>query len=137
MSSLIDRVKLTAAAKQQLITLKRRTGIEHYNVIGRHALCASLANKTKVADEALQFSGGLEIDWKTFAGDAEATFTNLLVLRALADERDVGPSALRKVLHAHLHRGLGYLSSDPESFGADRLAPVKLEISAHTSNKPR
>lgn len=119
MSTLIDRVKLTAAAKQQLSTLKRRTGIEHYNVIGRHALCASLANKTKVPSETLQFSGGLEIDWKTFAGDAEATLINLLIMRALADEEEATTGAIRKVLHAHLHRGLGYLASDPNSLSAD------------------
>ena len=118
MSALIERVKLTAAAKQQLSTLKRRTGIEHYNVIGRHALCASLANKTKVPHEVLQFSGGLEIDWQTFAGEAEATFANLLLIRALADEGDATPGAVRKVLHAHLHRGLGYLASDPNSLSA-------------------
>lgn len=121
MSALIDRVKLTAAAKQQLSTLKRRTGIEHYNVIARHALCASLANSTKVPNEALQFGGGLEIEWKTFAGDAEATFTNLLIIRALTDEGNAAPQAVRKVLHAHLHRGLGYLTADPGSFGTDRI----------------
>jgi DNA sulfur modification protein DndE len=115
MSALIERVKLTAAAKQQLSTLKRRTGIEHYNVIGRHALCASLANKTKVPNEALQFGGGLEIEWRTFAGEADAALTNILILRALADEGDPGPAAVRKVLHSHLHRGLSYLASDPDS----------------------
>lgn len=124
MSALIERVKLTAAAKQQLSTLKRRTGIEHYNVLGRHALCASLANKTKVPSEALQFSGGLEIDWKTFAGDAEAILVNLLIMRAMADECDAGQLAVRKVLHAHLHRGLGYLASDPNSLDAERLSGV-------------
>jgi DNA sulfur modification protein DndE len=115
MSALIERVKLTANAKQQLSTLKRRTGIEHYNVIVRHALCASLANMTKVPNETLQFSGGLEIDWKTFAGEAEATFTNLLIMRALIDEGNAGPLAVRKVLQAHIHRGLGYLVSHPSS----------------------
>jgi len=121
MSALIERVRLTAAAKQQLSTLKRRTGIEHYNVIGRHALCASLANKNKVPSEALLFSGGVEIDWKTFAGDAESTLTNLLIIRTLADEGDAGPLAVRKVLHAHLHRGLSYLASDPNSMSAPIL----------------
>ena len=122
MSALVERVKLTAAAKQQLSTLKRRSGIEHYNVIGRHALCASLVNKTKVPNEALNFSGGLEIEWKTFAGDAESTIINLLVMRAMADEADAGPLAVRKVLHAHLHRGLGYLTSDPNALHANQLS---------------
>jgi DNA sulfur modification protein DndE len=115
MSALIERVKLTAAAKQQLSTLKRRTGIEHYNVIGRHALCASLANRSKVPNEVLQYSGGLEIDWKTFAGEAETTLTNLLILRAIVDEGSPSSAAVRKVLQSHLHRGLGYLVSDPDS----------------------
>jgi DNA sulfur modification protein DndE len=121
MSALIERVRLTAGAKQQLSTLKRRSGIEHYNVIGRHALCASLANKTKVPNEALQFSGGLEIDWRTFAGDLDATLTNLLILRAIAEEGTPSPSAVRKVLHAHLHRGLGYLASDPNSLNPGKV----------------
>ncbi|MEI8304085.1 MAG: DNA sulfur modification protein DndE [Burkholderiales bacterium] len=121
MSALIERVRLTAAAKQQLSALKRRSGIEHYNVIARHALCASLANKTKVPNEALQFSGGLEIDWPTFAGDSDATLTNILILRAIAEEGTSSPAAVRKVLHAHLHRGLGYLTSDPSSLNPGRV----------------
>jgi len=115
MSALIERVKLTAAAKQQLSTLKRRTGIEHYNVIGRHALCASLANRSKVPNEILQFGGGLEIDWQTFSGDTNETLTNMLILRALAEDGDCSSATIRKVLHAHLHRGLSYLTADPNS----------------------
>jgi DNA sulfur modification protein DndE len=121
MSALIDRVRISAVGKQQLSTLKRRTGIEHYNVICRHALCASLANATKVPPEALQYSGGLEIDWMTLAGEAESTLTNLLIVRALAEETETSPTAVRKVLQAHLHRGLAYLVSDPNSLVAKGL----------------
>lgn len=122
MSTLIERVKITAAGKQQLITLKRRTGIEHYNIICRHALCASLAITTKVPDENLQYAGGLEIEWRTFAGDAEATFTNLLITRTLIEEGDSTPIAVRKILQSHLHRGLAYLISNPKSFGSNKLS---------------
>lgn len=108
---LIDRVRLSAAAKQQLITLKRRTGVEHYNIICRHALCASLANKSRIPPETMQFSGGIEIDWRTFAGEAEATYLNLLLVRAIADEGGDGVAAVRNTLTAHLHRGLSYLVS--------------------------
>ncbi len=115
MTALIDRVKISAAGKQQLSTLKRRTGIEHYNVICRHALCASLANSTKVPAETLQYSGGIEIDWTIFAGEAEAILTNLLIVRALVEEDGSSSTAVRKVLQSHLHRGLAYLASDPNS----------------------
>jgi DNA sulfur modification protein DndE len=121
MTALIERVRLSAVAKQQLSTLKRRTGIEHYNVICRHALCASLANASEVPDETLQYSGGIEIEWKTFAGDAESTLTNILILRTLADEKGTSPSLVRKVLQSHLHRGLAYLVSDLDSLSAKSL----------------
>ena len=68
---MIDRLRLTAGAKQQLITLKRRTGLEHYNVICRHALCASLANPAPAPDEHLQFANGLEIEAAYFGVYAE------------------------------------------------------------------
>lgn len=115
MTPLIERVRLSAVAKQQLSTLKRRTGIEHYNVICRHALCASLANSTQVPDETLQFSGGIEIEWKTFAGEAESTLLNLLIVRAVDEEGEVSAASVRRVLQAHVHRGLAYLVSEPNS----------------------
>ena len=124
MSAIIERVKISAAGKQQLSTLKRRTGIEHYNVICRHALCASLANATKVPPEALQYSGGLEIDWKTFAGEAESTLTNLLIARAIVEDGDSSPIYLRNLLQSHVHRGLSYLMSDPNSLSSRGLSLV-------------
>lgn len=111
---MIDRVRLSAAARQQLITLKRRTGIEHYNVICRHALCASLANPSPVPSEKHQMSGGIEIDWKVFAGTAEDTYLNLLVIRTLADFGSASPDQVRDQLAAHVHRGLAYLVARKE-----------------------
>ncbi len=112
---MIDRVRLSAAAKQQLITLKRRTGIEHYNVICRHALCFSLANPSPVPPERHQMNSGIEIDWKVFAGSAEATYLNLLITRALRDCGAADPETLKEQLSAHVHRGLGYLVSRQDS----------------------
>lgn len=112
---MIDRLRLTAGAKQQLITLKRRTGIEHYNVLCRHALCLSLANPAPAPDEHLQFANGLEIDWKTFAGDADATYLNLLIVRSLTDDGDASAATVRRSLTQHVHRGLSYLVSRQDS----------------------
>lgn len=112
---MIDRVRISAAAKQQLITLKRRTGIEHYNVICRHALMASLANASHVPDETILFTGGLEIDWRTFAGEAEATYLNVLIVRAVSDGISATPANIRQLLSQHLHRGLSYLVSRKDS----------------------
>lgn len=109
----IDRVKISAGGKNQLITLKRRTGIEHNNILCRHALCASLANPSKPPLENINFAGGLEIDWKVFAGEAEHTYWNLIILRCAQDEGDVTVDSARQTLTQHLHRGLSYLVSNP------------------------
>jgi DNA sulfur modification protein DndE len=108
---MIERLKLTAAAKNQLISLKRRTGIEHNNVICRHALCLSLANSSSAPVENFNFSGGIEIDWRTLTGGNEALYYNLIVVRLLADGISVTPESIRQALTHHAHRGLSYLAS--------------------------
>ena len=106
---MIERVKLTATAKQQLITLKRRTGIEHNNVLCRHALMTSLGSENALPVEALNFNGGLEIDWKVFAGDAADTYLNLLAVKAKQEKGEVTQETIRATLTSHVHRGLSLL----------------------------
>ncbi|WP_322089441.1 DNA sulfur modification protein DndE [Burkholderia sp. BCC1999] len=112
--SVIERVKLTSVAKNQLIALKRKTGIEHNNVLCRHALCLSLANASAPPEETFNFSGGLEIDWRTFTGGNEGLYSNLLIVRLLRDKIQPTPNSIRQALLLHLHRGLSYLASRRE-----------------------
>lgn len=107
----MDRIRLTATARNQLVTLKRRTGIEHNNSLCRHALCLSLANPTVPPDETFSVSGGLEIDWRTLTGGEEALYYNLLTIRLLTEQKPVNAEALRRTLILHIHRGLSYLVS--------------------------
>jgi DNA sulfur modification protein DndE len=111
---IIDRIRLTAAAKNQLIALKRKTGIEHYNALCRHAFCLSLANPSVPPREAFNFNGGIDIDWRTFTGGHEALYLNLLLLRLHKDNLDINETIFRQMLAQHLHRGLSYMSSRKE-----------------------
>ncbi|WP_176051381.1 DNA sulfur modification protein DndE [Burkholderia sp. BCC1644] len=120
--SVIERVKLTAIAKNQLIALKRKTGIEHNNVLCRHALCLSLANPSIPPEESFNFAGGLEIDWRTFTGGNEGVYHNLLVVRLLRDQIQPAPNSIRQALLLHLHRGLSYLASRREDDLLSELA---------------
>lgn len=112
--SVIERVRLTANAKNQLVSLKRRTGIEHNNVLCRHALCLSLANPSIPPEESFHFAGGLEIDWRTFTGGNEGVYHNLIVVRLQRDQMQPTPNAVRQALVLHVHRGLSYLVSRRE-----------------------
>lgn len=118
---MIDRIRLTAAAKIQLSTLKRKTGIEHYNALCRHALCVSLANASMPPEEDFNFNGGVEIDWRTFTGGYEALYLNLILLRMQQDGSDASVEAARKTCIGHLHRGLSYLASKEDEYMARQL----------------
>jgi DNA sulfur modification protein DndE len=110
----MERIKLNAAARNQLATLKRRTGIEHNNAICRHALCISLANPSVPPDETFSFGGGIEIDWRTLTGGHDALYYNLLAVRLLSERRRVTDESVRQTFVLHVHRGLSYLVSRRE-----------------------
>ena len=107
----MERVKLTSTARNQLATIKRRTGIEHNNAICRHALCISLANPSVPPDENFAFAGGLEIDWRTLTGGQDDLYINLLTVRLLSEGKRVSEDSIRQVFLLHVHRGLSYLMS--------------------------
>ena len=110
----MERLRLSSAAKHQLVALKRRTGFEHNNALCRHALCLSLANPSTPPDEEFNFAGGLEIEWRVLAGGQEALYYNLLMIRLLHEGVTPTEEAVRKAALLHVHRGLSYLMSRRE-----------------------
>lgn len=110
----IETVRISKQGRDQLIKVRRVTGIEQWNIICRWALCLSLREDTPPLPAKGRLEGGVEIQWKTFAGEYGDLFTALILNRlgrdGYADHED-GPS---QSLRAHLHRGLGYLASGSE-----------------------
>jgi DNA sulfur modification protein DndE len=125
---LLERIRLTATAKNQLVALKRKTGIEHYNALCRHAFCISLANPSVPPSESFNFNGGIEIDWRTFSGGNEGLYLNLLLVRLQHDGLSIDDTTVREMVALHLHRGLSYLSSRKED---DLLMALATELSSN------
>jgi DNA sulfur modification protein DndE len=109
----IETVRISPAAKDQLVTLKRRTGLKHWNELGRWALCRSLAEPTRPPDVPIPTDGGIEIEWRTFAGRIADLYLDLLCQRCVADGLDPDARTVQRQLLLHLHRGIGYLVGDP------------------------
>lgn len=135
---IVDRIRLTVAAKHQLIALKRKTGIEHYNVLCRHAFCLSIANPSIPPIEDFNFSGGIDIDWRVFTGGHEALYLNVLLLRMHHDNHAVDETTVRQMLAQHLHRGLSYMSSRKEddlliALSSDIRNPLESSVPAPDS----
>lgn len=121
---MIDRVRLTLAAKNQLATLKRRLGIDHNNAICRHALCLSLSNENIPPSEAFNFNGGLEIDWKVLTGANEDLYINLVYLRQRQGELPCDDDAIKAAITLHIHRGLSYMMGKSGDLSSDLLALI-------------
>jgi DNA sulfur modification protein DndE len=127
----VETVRISQQGRDQLMKLKRATGIEHWNTICRWALCVSLREPT-IPSRAISggSDGGIEIPWKIFAGDQADVLAAMILMRARADlPDDSDGQALANYFRDHVHRGLGYLASGKETSSlevlfARWLAPV-------------
>lgn len=107
----VETVRISRQAKDQLMKVKRYTGIENWNILCRWALCLSLRERTAPAAYNQPLEGGVEMTWKVFAGDQADVFAALLLFRAQQDDVPESPEGIAACLRAHLHRGIGYLAS--------------------------
>ena len=110
---MIETVRISRPGREQLITLKRRTGLKHWNELGRWALCRSLAEPTRPPDVPIDTDKGIDIDWRTFAGRHADLYLDLLCQRCVIDGLPADAPTVQRQLLLHLHRGIGYLVGDP------------------------
>lgn len=110
----LETIRISAQGREQLSRLKRYTGIEHWNVLCRWALCVSLAEPTRPPLTIFKVEGGVEMTWKTFGGPDADLYLALLKQRCLADDIQVDEKGLAEQFRLHLHRGLGYLAANKE-----------------------
>lgn len=113
---IIETVRLSEKAKTQLSTLKKRTGIQNWNVLCRWALMMSLAEKTIPPHEDITTDSNVEMTWKVFAGQFDEVIQAVTLERAHRD--GVPASKLQDFFKLHLHRGISYLLMAPHGLTA-------------------
>jgi DNA sulfur modification protein DndE len=122
----IEHIRLAQTARDQLVTLKRRTGIAHWNVLCRWALCRSLAEPAPPPAVKLVLDSSVEMTWRVFAGDQGDVLWALVRFRCHIDGLDLDEETLANQFRLHLHRGIGYLVGDPRVTNVTGLASVAL-----------
>ena len=105
----LDALRLDNSARYSLIVLKRKTGIDTWNVLCRWALCVSLAEQESPRDGLVGEKKEIEIAWDVFAGKAASIYRGLLVERCKLENLEVSQKNLSYILSQHVHRGIGYL----------------------------
>jgi DNA sulfur modification protein DndE len=122
----IEHIRLSQTARDQLVTLKRRTGIAHWNVLCRWALCRSLAEPAPPPAVKLVLDSSVEMTWRVFAGDQGDVLWALVRFRCHIDGLELDEETLANQFRLHLHRGIGYLVGDPRVTNVTGLASVAL-----------
>jgi DNA sulfur modification protein DndE len=124
-----ETVRLDASTKKHLGILKRRTGIETWNVLCRWAFCLSLADETKPRDVTDRGGSAIEMTWKTFAGEQDDVFRLLLVERCRVDYSSIDREILGRALRHHIARGTARL------VGSRELATLSdlISLATHTA----
>jgi DNA sulfur modification protein DndE len=108
----IEHIRLSKQAREQLIRLKRYTGIEHWNVLCRWAFCRSLAEPSVPPPARIPADSNVEMSWRVFGGRYQELYMALLKERCLRDGLGIEDEVLATHFRLHLHRGIAYLAND-------------------------
>jgi len=111
MKTPVERIRVSQRSRDTLVTLKRRTGIEHWNVLCRWAFCDSLANPNKPIPAPHAPESNLEMSWDVFAGELGESLLAALALRATKDEIPPTRPEMATYFRSHLERGILQLQS--------------------------
>lgn len=123
----IEHIRLATTARDQLVTLKRRTGIMQWNVLCRWALCRSLAEPAPPPAAKLVFDSNVEMTWRVFAGEHGEELLALVRYRCHVDGLPIDEGTVGQQLRLHLHRGIGYLVGDPRVTNIAGLVSLGLD----------
>lgn len=103
---IIENVYLPQKTKDQLVKIKRATGIQNWNVLSRWALCLSLADTTSPSIVATPNEHAIEMSWKVFGGKDHEIYLAILLERCKADGYSLDKDTVTQQLRNHLHRGI-------------------------------
>lgn len=117
----IEHIRVSKQAREQLIRLKRHTGIEHWNVLCRWAFCRSLAEPSIPPPAKIPADSNVEMSWRVFGGRHADLYMALLRERCRRDGLALQADELAMQFRLHLHRGIAYLANDRELRGVTAL----------------
>ncbi|MDA8229461.1 MAG: DNA sulfur modification protein DndE [Desulfitobacterium hafniense] len=126
---IVKQIKLPTQSKDKLSRLKGKTGIQHWNILCRWALCFSLSEKTVPTDFDLPADSNVEMSWHTFAGENHEIYDALIRARCIKDDLPTDEETLAKYFKLHLNRGIAYLSGTNVIKTIDDLVNLALKKS--------
>jgi DNA sulfur modification protein DndE len=107
----LKHLQLSEQAKEQLIRLKIRTGIQQWNVLCRWAFSLSLAEPTPPTPIDIPADSNVEMSFLVFGGEYHELYLALLKERCVRDGIALDEKELHRQFRLHVHRGIAYLAT--------------------------
>ena len=107
----VKQIRLSLQARDQLIRLKSRTGIQQWNILCRWAFGLSLRETAPPTPVDIPSDSNVEMTWHVFGGEYHELYHTLLVERCVQDGLEPTPETLNRQFRLHVHRGIGYLAT--------------------------
>ena len=123
----IEHIHLSQQAKDQLVRMKRVTGVMTWNSLSRWAFCVSLAESAAPPPRKIPADSNVEMSWRVFAGSDGEVYLALLRERCIRDGLSTDPVTLAEQFRLHLHRGIAYLAANKAVTSIDSLVALALE----------
>ena len=111
MKAIVDHVRVSQRSRDILLTMKRRTGVEHWNVLCRWAFFDSLANPNKPISQSSSPDSNIDMSWDVFGGEMTSIIAVVLIQRAKTDGIKLVKPELAAYFRCHLERGISQLQN--------------------------
>ncbi len=129
----IKHFRLSSQAKEQLIRLKTRTGIDQWNILCRWAFCLSMREPTPPTPIDIPADSNVDLTWHTFGGEYHEIYLALLKERCHRDGIGTAEDTITQQFRLHLHRGISYLATPHKIRSIADLARVPTKAIATTT----
>lgn len=113
----IEVVRLSQSDKDLLTKIKRKTGVDSWNVLCRWALTVALAQPNAVYVKSPEKRDSIEIKWDTFAGKNSSLYRGILLVQYSEYKQHSSELSMNDFFHSALSKGINILYRKASQIG--------------------
>lgn len=109
MKAPIETLRLSAESRDKLSQLKRITGVKHWNVLCRWALCLSIPINVKPQVRKTSEKSQIEMAWGTFTGEYSDIYSAVVITGWKTAQIECPRLSLSDYIHSCVEHGIGIM----------------------------
>jgi DNA sulfur modification protein DndE len=123
-------IRYSQQVRNSLMTVKRRTKLQHFHTVCRWGLCISLADERPARSQKAETSADsavYDLPWTRFGQEFSELLAELLKIRAVKEGIECTDTNLQKLAEAHITRGVRRLAANKDIRSIVDLVKLPLE----------